>query len=403
MRDNQKQKSFLALAKWAVCDAKRFHEKVSSLKTLIDGLEDISKAAGINQFQSSPQSLTNQIPVSPNENPPPYSVEPPQQVRPMQARIEQSSSQNPVVDPVATRQSPIQDPELFQQYISLKKYAASLQTIAPTRLRACEMLSTLLDGQFKELRVDVYDELCRRRQTGTPPPFLPPIHTYHVKRNMARERLSTLPWYRFAHLVTDVVFDLERRFSTLENGTESVSQPIIAPDVLTRTFSRRNPRYGGVVSPPVSPPALLSERASHPATLNGTNITTEWPLQSSQQCRTSATLDLASGTISSALNIENSHVVAPTASLRSFPTFKSFRVSMDDPTYKVLPAVMKKYGIDAPWDQYSLYINCGTSERRLELDEKPLVLFKALEQAGHKPCFMLRKFPATIKEGIIVR
>ena len=136
MRDNQKQKSFLALAKWAVCDAKRFHEKVSSLKTLIDGLEDISKAAGINQFQSSPQSLTNQIPVSPNENPPPYSVEPPQQVRPMQARIEQSSSQNPVVDPVATRQSPIQDPELFQQYISLKKYAASLQTRAPPRLRA---------------------------------------------------------------------------------------------------------------------------------------------------------------------------------------------------------------------------------------------------------------------------
>jgi hypothetical protein len=76
---------------------------------------------------------------------------------------------------------------------------------------------------------------------------------------------------------------------------------------------------------------------------------------------------------------------------------------MDDPTYKVLPAVMKKYGIDAPWDQYLLYVNYGTTERRLELDEKPLVLFNALKQAGHKPCFMLRKLPATIKEGITVR
>ena len=84
MKDNQKQKSFLALAKWAVCDAKRFDEKVKRLKNLIDGLEDISKAAGITRFQPSPQNPTDQAATPPHENPPPYSIEPPQQAQPIE-------------------------------------------------------------------------------------------------------------------------------------------------------------------------------------------------------------------------------------------------------------------------------------------------------------------------------
>ena len=71
--------------------------------------------------------------------------------------------------------------------------------------------------------------------------------------------------------------------------------------------------------------------------------------------------------------------------------FKSFRVSMDDPCYKVLPAALKKYQINAPWDQYALYIVYGDQERCLALDEKPLILFKQLDKEGKKPMFMLRK------------
>jgi hypothetical protein len=75
----------------------------------------------------------------------------------------------------------------------------------------------------------------------------------------------------------------------------------------------------------------------------------------------------------------------------SVEIFKSFRVSMEDPTYKVLPAALKKYNINAPWDHYALYILYGDSERCLGMDEKPLVLFKQLDKAGKKPMFMLRK------------
>ncbi|KAI1075322.1 hypothetical protein F5B20DRAFT_389733 [Whalleya microplaca] len=83
--------------------------------------------------------------------------------------------------------------------------------------------------------------------------------------------------------------------------------------------------------------------------------------------------------------------VPETPGSNSVEIFKSFRVSMDDPCYKVLPAALKKYQINAPWDQYALYIVYGDEERCLGLDEKPLILFKQLDKEGKKPMFMLRK------------
>lgn len=71
--------------------------------------------------------------------------------------------------------------------------------------------------------------------------------------------------------------------------------------------------------------------------------------------------------------------------------FKSFRVSMEDPCYKVLPAALRRYQINAPPDQYALYIVYGDQERCLALHEKPLILFKQLDKEGKKPMFMLRK------------
>jgi hypothetical protein len=75
----------------------------------------------------------------------------------------------------------------------------------------------------------------------------------------------------------------------------------------------------------------------------------------------------------------------------SVEIFKSFRVSMEDPCYKVLPAALKKYNINAPWEQYALYIVYGDKERCLGMEEKPLILFKQLDKEGKKPMFMLRK------------
>ncbi|WEW61148.1 hypothetical protein PRK78_006638 [Emydomyces testavorans] len=75
----------------------------------------------------------------------------------------------------------------------------------------------------------------------------------------------------------------------------------------------------------------------------------------------------------------------------SVEIFKSFRVSMEDPCYKVLPAALKKYNIHEDWRHYALYIVYGDQERCLGLDEKPLILFKQLAGDGQKPMFMLRR------------
>lgn len=75
----------------------------------------------------------------------------------------------------------------------------------------------------------------------------------------------------------------------------------------------------------------------------------------------------------------------------SVQVFKSFRVALDDPCYKVLPAALRKYNIQADWRQYALYIVYGDQERCVGLEEKPLALFKDLAREGKKPMFMLRK------------
>ncbi|KAI1026688.1 hypothetical protein LB505_000755 [Fusarium chuoi] len=89
----------------------------------------------------------------------------------------------------------------------------------------------------------------------------------------------------------------------------------------------------------------------------------------------------------------------PSQSNASVEIFKSFRVSMEDPCYKVLPAALKKYQINAPWDQYALYIVYGDQERCLGLEEKPLILFKQLDKEGKKPMFMLRKTTTASLDG----
>jgi hypothetical protein len=89
----------------------------------------------------------------------------------------------------------------------------------------------------------------------------------------------------------------------------------------------------------------------------------------------------------------------------SVEIFKTFRVSWDDPTRKVLPVALKKYNIMAPPEQYSLYVVYQGLERCLGMEEKPLILFKQLEKAGKKPVFILRKItipcPAMIPEEVI--
>ncbi|KAF7321965.1 hypothetical protein MKEN_00719000 [Mycena kentingensis (nom. inval.)] len=77
-------------------------------------------------------------------------------------------------------------------------------------------------------------------------------------------------------------------------------------------------------------------------------------------------------------------------------TSKNFKVSIDDPAWKVLPAALHKYRIgNDDWENYAMFI-CYTNsaaqriERCLSYDEKPLLLFQRLKIEGKDPVFMLK-------------
>ncbi|KAH9924732.1 uncharacterized protein B0H18DRAFT_934089 [Fomitopsis serialis] len=79
----------------------------------------------------------------------------------------------------------------------------------------------------------------------------------------------------------------------------------------------------------------------------------------------------------------------------STDNLKSFKVSLDDPAWKVLPAALKKYKINNDdWQNYAMFICYGAPgnriERCLSYDEKPLLLFQKLKDAKKNPVFMLK-------------
>ncbi|KAF9531737.1 protein kinase regulator [Crepidotus variabilis] len=83
------------------------------------------------------------------------------------------------------------------------------------------------------------------------------------------------------------------------------------------------------------------------------------------------------------------------AKQESSDNLKSFKVSLEDPTWKVLPAALKKYRINNDsWQDYAMFICYGSSgnriERCLSYDEKPLLLFQKLKDAKKNPVFMLK-------------
>ncbi|KUJ08418.1 uncharacterized protein LY89DRAFT_676838 [Mollisia scopiformis] len=377
IRDNQRQKSYFTIVKWTICDAKKFEDKVKQLKILIDGLEDVSLAAKVTH--QLPAAVTSEDP-----DPPPYSVTLSQQSASSsntQATIPSPDQISPPIHSQPSMPSPdsilLHDPEVAAHYTAMLQHCAlpSGPQNQP-RCRARDKMTRLSDRQFKELRTDVYDELFRRQFEGSTPSSLQKDIRYHPKRNQAREKLSTLPSHRFKDLVVDVLFELERRFPALQGSTS----PGVSV-LLMSSFSAPSLELCGTQRSSIPPPPL-QDRATHPSTLPPTTPSPDpSPLLSRYSQRPSEISEQQS-------QIEGG---GGAASRGSAEIFKSFRVSMTDPTWKVLPAALRKYNIEASADEYSLYVMYGDVERLMGLDEQPLVVFKELDRKGLKPMFMLRK------------
>lgn len=162
------------------------------------------------------------------------------------------------------------------------------------------------------------------------------------------------------------------------NGSQSATSP-----------GHPSPNMPSPTSPPTLPTGQLASRSyrSDQVTPSGRSVFPQNESEHNSWNSRDSTLPPSSRRAPTpALETPNSGSSAPSVEI-----FKSFRVSMEDPCHKVLPAALKKYNINAPWDQYALYIVYGNEERCLGLYEKPLILFKQLDKEGKKPMFMLRK------------
>ncbi|TCD67590.1 Protein ste50 [Steccherinum ochraceum] len=118
---------------------------------------------------------------------------------------------------------------------------------------------------------------------------------------------------------------------------------------------------------------------------------------SSDKSRPSMTTTLPSFSTNSLSTASSSTIHAPPRPQRqeSSDNLKSFKVSLDDPAWKVLPAALKKYKINNDdWQNYAMFICYGYPgnriERCLSYDEKPLLLFQKLKDAKKNPVFMLK-------------
>lgn len=157
-----------------------------------------------------------------------------------------------------------------------------------------------------------------------------------------------------------------------------------------------------------------SSVAATPVVTPGGSTTLQFshPYQSgsaaSSQVNFSNTSLVSPGAQPSSSNAQSSGSSQPASSnsqstnIPSAEPFKSFRVTLDDPCYKVLPAALRRYKINGDWQQYALLVCYGDQERLLGLEEKPLIIFKELQDAGKQPVFMLRHIEGVKQSGVVV-
>ncbi|KAJ1735283.1 hypothetical protein LPJ61_000623 [Coemansia biformis] len=219
--------------------------------------------------------------------------------------------------------------------------------------------------------------------------------------------------------------DMQRmyRLTVLENKPlPAPHRPAADPFSSTVVVTRRHPaepesrRDGKARPPPPTGPPPPPTGPSGPPVLTGTASTATVPA-SGHFAPTLATPvsgahspgAAAAGSGVSSLLLPGTHaggaqtpvtphirVYGDNALQRENESYKSFRISADDPCSTILPHALKKYHISDSWQNYTLCIQFGAGpagkvERALAMDEKPLYLFQQLKDAGELPVFVLKK------------
>lgn len=108
------------------------------------------------------------------------------------------------------------------------------------------------------------------------------------------------------------------------------------------------------------------------------------------------------GTVSPSPSHDLSHVGPLKAGSNSaeINNFQPFRVGVEDQCSKVLSDALKKYDAQADLRLWALWLIDGDQERCLELNERPLTIFRELTKEGRKPGFLLRRYALPVESHL---
>ncbi|SCV02949.1 LANO_0G01222g1_1 [Lachancea nothofagi CBS 11611] len=199
----------------------------------------------------------------------------------------------------------------------------------------------------------------------------------HQKRSQEDEILTVLS--QLYSTVSDKLQDFQSQYARLRlDVLEVVKKDSLAPQIQTTQSGaiqsqHQQPQHdyfeGHRVVTPGSP--------NTPAVRQGLNNSTT----ASQQSLTAANSTTPT-TLSATQHAGNA----------GSEPLKHMRASKEDSCERILKSAMKRHGLsEQDWRQYVLVICYGDQERMLELDEKPVQIFKNLKQQGLHPAIMLRQ------------
>ncbi|KAH7106049.1 hypothetical protein BKA62DRAFT_349341 [Auriculariales sp. MPI-PUGE-AT-0066] len=244
--------------------------------------------------------------------------------------------------------------------------------------------------------------------------YVPPSELNEGHEVVSLERLNELvreQGERLRMLEDENRLLLDRFHSFEEHTQPKRTQPVQGPVVQEHTLTRQPSfKWAQYVKPAKSPTkatleaAIDSPRSSpqameHEVPPIPTNKQNLYRSQQNVTPPTPASGPSRAPNIKTAPNVSsnppppsNTQPPEPSSSTSSTSdNLKSFKVSLDDPAWKVLPAALKKYKINNDdWQNYAMFICYGNTERCLSYDEKPLLLFQRLKEAKKNPVFMLK-------------
>ncbi|CAH7666879.1 expressed protein [Phakopsora pachyrhizi] len=235
--------------------------------------------------------------------------------------------------------------------------------------------------------------------------------------NQSIDRLIEIRDQRINHLETEIrsiKSDLQNFAARLNSSSASsllTSSNPTSPSIFESQLASSNPRYGRHLREQSINQLVIPDNQSIPRTFSPINTihsieepiiktsTVSSPTSTSSATTTPHETSFVSDQTTSTPTLKDSSRTTTKSSTtasnlskdddQSNPC-KSFKVTLEDPCYKVLPAALKKYKIKEHYKNYVLFICYGNQERCLSYEDKPLLLFQKLKEAHQNPVFTLR-------------